>query len=205
MDSSSGVAAKSNGSSSTSLIRRVRQRDPQAWVQLTELYGPLVYHWCRRFGCHDDSAADVFQEVFAAVATGIDRFEHDPGRGTFRGWLRTITLYKVRDVQRSSAGEPQALGGSEAQQWISTLRDPLSEDADDESDRAQLSALFRRGLNQVRDEFEPRTWQAFWRTAVEGELTADVADDLGITSNGVRQARSRVLRRLRQQLGDLAE
>lgn len=205
MDSSSGVAAKSNGSSSTSLIRRVRERDPRAWEQLTELYGPLVYHWCRRFGCADDSAADVFQEVFAAVATGIDHFEHKSGRGTFRGWLRTITHNKVRDIQRSSAGEPRALGGSTAQQWMAALRDPVSEEADDERDRAQLSALFQRGLDQVRDEFEQRTWQAFWRTAVEGEPTADVAADLGITPNGVRQARSRVLRRLRQQLGDLAE
>lgn len=203
MDSSSGPAAKSNGSSSTSLIRRVRQRDPQAWQKLTELYGPLVYHWCRRFGCAEDQAADIFQEVFSAVATGIDRFEHKTGRGTFRGWLRTITLNKLRDAQRRSAGEARGIGGSEAQHWLTAFADPLS--AEDDDERAQVSGLFRRGLDQVRDEFEPRTWQAFWRTSVEGESTRDVAADMGITPNAVRQARSRVLRRLRQQLGDLVE
>jgi len=181
----------------------VRERDPQAWEKLTELYGPLVYHWCRRYGCADDGAADVFQDVFAAVATGIDRFEHDPARGTFRGWLRTITLNKLRDYQRKSAGEARATGGTEAQRRMAAVVDPASDDG--EADRAQLSGLFRRGLEQVRGEFEPRTWQAFWRTAVEEEPTSDVAADLGITSNGVRQARSRVLRRLRQQLGDAAE
>lgn len=54
----------------------------------------------------------------------------------------------------------------------------------------------------VRSEFEDRTWQAFWRVAVEGHATAEVAADLGITANAVRQAKSRVLRRLRQELGD---
>jgi RNA polymerase sigma-70 factor (ECF subfamily) len=59
-----------------------------------------------------------------------------------------------------------------------------------------------RGLAQVQAEFEPRTWQAFWMVVVEGRSPADVAAALGISANSVRQAKSRILRRLRAELGD---
>jgi RNA polymerase sigma-70 factor (ECF subfamily) len=55
----------------------------------------------------------------------------------------------------------------------------------------------------VRHEFEDRTWRAFWRVTVEGHPTADVAVEMGITSSAIRQAKSRVLRRLKEEIGEL--
>ncbi len=72
----------------------------------------------------------------------------------------------------------------------------------DPQDQNELSALLHRGLEIVKSEFETRTWDAFWRVAVEGDRTADVAADMGISANAVRQAKSRVLRRLRDELGE---
>ncbi len=64
----------------------------------------------------------------------------------------------------------------------------------------------RRALDQVRAEFEDRSWQAFWRVAVDGRRAADVAAELKISVNAVYVARSRILRRLRDILGpDLVE
>ena len=57
----------------------------------------------------------------------------------------------------------------------------------------------------IRGEFHPHTWQAFWATAVEGRSAPDVAAELGMSPVGVRVAKSRVLQRLREALGDLAE
>jgi RNA polymerase sigma-70 factor (ECF subfamily) len=65
-----------------------------------------------------------------------------------------------------------------------------------------VSALLRRGLELIRGEFEPRTWQAFWLTAVEGRSPKDVAHELGMSDGAVRVAKSRVLHRLRTELGD---
>ncbi len=73
---------------------------------------------------------------------------------------------------------------------------------DDPTDSYALSQLVSRALDQVRVEFQPSTWQAFWRTAVDGLTTDAVAAELQMTNAAVRQARSRVSRRLRQQLGD---
>ena len=57
----------------------------------------------------------------------------------------------------------------------------------------------------VREEFEERTWEAFWRVTVEGQTSTAVADALSMTPAAVRQAKSRVLRRLREEFGEILE
>jgi RNA polymerase sigma-70 factor (ECF subfamily) len=68
---------------------------------------------------------------------------------------------------------------------------------------AELTALYHRALSQVRSQFEERTWTTFWRVAVEGRSPAEVAAQMGMTPTAVRQAKSRVLRRLKEELGEL--
>jgi RNA polymerase sigma-70 factor (ECF subfamily) len=58
-------------------------------------------------------------------------------------------------------------------------------------------------LEFIRSEFEPRTWQMFWRSVVDGVATATVGAELGVSAAAVRQARSRVLRRLREEAAGL--
>ncbi|MDP1564243.1 MAG: sigma-70 family RNA polymerase sigma factor [Pirellulaceae bacterium] len=65
------------------------------------------------------------------------------------------------------------------------------------------NGVVSRGLEQIRPEFQSHTWEAFWRTVVDGQATAIVATELNLSLASVRQAKSRILRRLRQQLGDL--
>lgn len=193
-----------NGSTSSSLIRRAQRRDPEAWRRLVDLYGPLVFYWCRRGGLASPDAADVFQEVFASVSASLERFS--PQReGTFRGWLWTITRNKLRDHYRHHANEAQAAGGTDAYHRLAELPDQWPGDSVDPRDRSEIQSLYRRALDLVRSEFEERTWQAFWRSVIEGQDTAQVAAGLGLTPNAVRQYKSRVLRRLRRELGDVSE
>jgi RNA polymerase sigma-70 factor (ECF subfamily) len=167
---------------------------------MVALYAPLVLYWCRQWGLREDDAADVFQDVFQSVATHLASFRSDPS-GTFRGWLRTITRNKVTDALRRRRREPIGVGGSEAQARLIQFPEPPASEDDAPSDAA-VSALLRRGLDLIRDEFEARTWQAFWLTAVEGRAPKDVAGELGMTGGAVRVAKSRVLHRLRAELGD---
>ncbi len=181
---------------------RVKARDPKAWQRLADLYGPLVYHWCRSYVRQPEDAADVFQEVFAAVAKAVDSFLLNRNGGTFRGWLWTITRNKIHDHYRKNSQRIQATGGSHAQQRLAEVPEP-SDESIDPTHLDETVNLFHRALDLVRGEFEARTWQAFWRATVEGDSTAEIAADQGITANAVRQAKSRVLRRLRQELGDM--
>jgi RNA polymerase sigma-70 factor (ECF subfamily) len=188
------------GSTSSSLIARVKARDPEAWRRFVELYSPLVYSWCRRAGLQAPDAADVLQETLQAVAAGIRSFQHGGPGQTFRGWLWTIARNKLRDYFRRRNIQPQALGGTDGDEELQRLI--ADDESQSESLPASASPLFARALELVRAEFEPRTWDAFWRTTVDGQATDQVAADLGLTANAVYKAKSRVLARLRHELGD---
>jgi RNA polymerase sigma-70 factor (ECF subfamily) len=189
---------------SLSLLERVRARDRAAWARLVALYGPMVYGWCLRAGLQPADAADVGQEVFAAVARGIDGFRHDRAGDTFRGWLYVITRNKLRD--RAASPGVVGAGGSDAQRRLAELpAGPPDESGSTDEEVNERKALCRRAVECIRGDFEPRTWQCFWRAFVDGHAPADIATDLGITVNAVYLARSRVLRRLREEFASLCD
>ena len=193
--------APSTGTS-RSLLDRVRANEPVAWDRLVTLYAPLVLHWCRQCELQESDAADVFQDVFQAVAAHIGTFRKERPGDTFRGWLRTIARNKVRDHFRRLGREPGGAGGTDAQQRL--LQVPDSTPSEDESS-VEEQGLFHRALELVRIEFTERTWQAFWRTAVEERSPGEVGPELAMSPGAVRVAKSRVLQRLREELGDLIE
>ncbi len=203
MYTSDTAGPPSSGSMSSSLLERLKARDPEAWRQLAEIYEPLIYYWCRRYELGPQDAADVVQEVFSAVLAGIGGFRRD--RGRFRGWLWTITRNKIQDHFRANAGREAAAGGTEAQQRIAEIPEQLIEEPADAGDRGALGSLFQRALESVRAEFEDKTWEAFWRVTVLRQETGEVAASLDLSPAAVRIAKSCVLRRLRAVLGDLIE
>ncbi len=144
---------------------------------------------------------DVVQEVFRSVFAGLDDFRGDH-KGSFRAWLRGITRHRVLDQLRRDKGVPEVAGGTAAQQRFQEI----PEEDDPTTTHAAVDpahSLWHRALELVKGEFEIATWQAFWRVAVDGEAPADVAEDMAMTRHAVYQAKSRVMRRLRQELNGL--
>jgi RNA polymerase sigma-70 factor (ECF subfamily) len=204
-NSGRGLGGEAATMSSTSLLERVMARDGEAWSKLCRLYGPLVYRWAREAGLQDQDAADIGQEVFATVEARIATFRHDRSGDTFRGWLWTITRHKLGDHFRHRAARPAAAGGTDAYQRLQELPESSAEfesrsSASSGGAGAQAALLYRE-LEILRDEFESSTWQAFWRTVIDGQSSAQIAADLGLTPHAVRQAKYRVLQRLRSELG----
>jgi RNA polymerase sigma-70 factor (ECF subfamily) len=204
-----------SSATSPSLLARVRAGEASAWDRIVTLYAPLVYHWCRRARLQAHDVEDVFQEVFQAVLTHIAEFKKSRPSHTFRGWLFTITRNKIRDHFRRREREPRGEGGTEALLRLSQMAAPRPGDPGCGSEAAAGTAgieavsggaaereLFRRALDAIRCEFRVETWEAFWRTTVDGRSAADVGRELDMSSGAVRVAKSRVLRRLRQEIGD---
>ena len=183
---------------STSLVARVRAQDRFAWERFVKLYGPAVFQWCRRAGLSFHDAADVVQDVFAAVAAHIGDFQPQREHGSFRSWLWTITRNKVRDHHRRRLAHVPAQGGTAALEQVAQIPELLSDSAV-QPDTGQ-AVVVQRALELLRAEFEQRTYQAFWRTAIEHRSAAEAAVELGMTNQAVRQAKYRVLCRLRQEL-----
>jgi RNA polymerase sigma-70 factor (ECF subfamily) len=197
------VLVEADSNTRLSLLQRAKLNDAGAWREFVDLYGPLIAHWCRRCGLDAHAAADGMQETFASVATSLGQFTPTPETGSFRAWLWTITRRRVIDQLRRAARSPQPRGGSTNADALHAVIDPLTVPEDEPSGDIELRDLTSRALEQVRHEFEPRTWQAFWRSVVDGLPTDAVASELDVSEASVRQSRSRILRRLRQQLGDL--
>jgi RNA polymerase sigma-70 factor (ECF subfamily) len=175
-----------------SLLERLRgPMDPEAWGRFVELYTPLLLTWARRLGLHDGDAADLVQDVFVLLLRKLPAFHYNR-RQRFRAWLWTVTR------NRWAATKRQARPG------LPLAAEPAAGDVAAEVEEQEYRhSLISRALQLMRAEFQPATWQAFWQCAVCDRPAAEVASELGLTVAAVYAARSRVLRRLRQDLRGL--
>ncbi|MCA9268257.1 MAG: sigma-70 family RNA polymerase sigma factor [Planctomycetales bacterium] len=197
-----GVHASSSESTSRSLLARVRKRDGGAWSRFAAIYTPLVYAWARRAGLQETDAADVAQDVFRTVLGKLDDFQRDGRNSRFRGWLWAITRNRVRLFYRQAAQRAAAAGGSSAQAEMNRVPAMLESDDEPSSD-VESRAVVRRALESIRGDFSPATWNAFWRVAIDDRPAGEVAQELQLSAQAVRQAKYRVLCRLRDELEGL--
>lgn len=178
-----------------SLLVRLRDlRDAAAWAEFVEIYAPLLYGLARRRGLQDADACDITQEVLRAAVTALPRFTLDPARGTFRRWLFTIALNALRKLAHAHKRQPRGSGDALTQKQLEQLA--VAEDEEAVWDQEYQTRLFHWAAGKARQHFHESTWQAFWRTAVEGQEVRDVAGDLGLSVGAVYVARSRVLARI---------
>jgi RNA polymerase sigma-70 factor (ECF subfamily) len=184
----------------------LRLRDPQdtaAWTVFVRIYAPLVYGYVRRRGLQDADAADLSQEVLGAVAGAVGRLEYDPARGAFRNWLFTIVRRKLVNWLAVRKNRPLGSGDSATQRLLQRCPAPVTEEDQWEAEWKQR--LFTWACEQARQDVAEVTWQAFWRTAIDGQSVKQVAVDLGLSTGAVYIARSRVLARLKELVQSVPE
>lgn len=190
------------GPTSISLLDRLKRAGPDAddWGRFHDLYLPLIRRWLGRVPGLGDEAADVSQDVLMVVVREIPRFDRRR-EGSFRAWLRQVAVNRVRSHRRKGRRIPVA-GLDPADGFLDRLADPADELAllwDREHDEHVVATL----LESVRAEVAPATWKAFRRFALDGEPARRVAEELGLSENSVLLAKSRILKRLRAEAGEL--
>lgn len=187
----------------SSLLRGAAGDDEAAWSRLVVTYSPAVYAWSRRAGLQASDAADLVQEVMRGVARNLKSFHHDQSGDTFRGWLRRITQRRIADFRRKRDRDlAPPVGGSTVQARLKEQVDPITDEISTDRPGGIIPHEKQKALAQVQSEFSPRNWQIFWRVVVEEHDTADVAHEFGVTSNVVRLAKSRILKRLRESMNE---
>jgi RNA polymerase sigma-70 factor (ECF subfamily) len=182
-----------------SLLERLRQpNDRAAWERFVGLYTPLLYRWVLRLGAPRQDAADLIQEVLILLVRKLPDFRYDP-RQRFRSWLWTVTRNKCAELhRRAPVAAPQA-----DSQALDELSD--REDADETGEVEYRQYLVGQALRLMQAEFQPTTWKAFWESVTTLRPAAEVAAELGLSIGAVYAAKSRVLRRLRQELDGLLD
>jgi RNA polymerase sigma-70 factor (ECF subfamily) len=182
-----------------SLLVRIRDpRDTIAWGDFIEIYAPLIHSYARTRGLQDADAADVTQEVLQAVAAHAGRFDYDPARGTFRGWLFRVTLNKLRDLVARRKAHAVGSGDTGVHELLAGA---AADDSDEQTwDQHHAWRLFLWAAEKARVDFREKTWQAFWRTAVDQQPVEVVSQELRLSAGAIHVARCRVIARVKELL-----
>lgn len=182
-----------------SLLIRIRDpRDRDAWEAFVDTYVPMIYRYARRMGLQDADAADISQDVLSEVARCIRAFEYQPDRGRFRDWLGTLVRRRLSRFLGKRGREATDVSDEAAD-----LADSCPADAGwiEEFNARILAAA----MTQARPHFEPATWRAFECVWVEGRRAGEVAAELKLPIEAIYTAKSRVLKRLEEEVRALAE
>jgi RNA polymerase sigma-70 factor (ECF subfamily) len=186
------------------MLRRAQDHDPDAWRRLVDYYAPRVRMWVGQYRLQAADAADVVQEVFLAVASGLERFRRDRQGDTFRGWLRGITRHKLQDFFRQwhklqeEAGcmEPELLASCLMGDGAQGTQVQVQGFPDDGPICPEYELLFR-----LQSECSELEWRIFVRLVGDQQGAAEVADEFHVTRNVVYLTKSRVLKKARALIG----
>jgi len=187
------------------LIARIRDRDATAaWQEFYETYSRVIYNYARRFGLSRDDAEDIVQEVFVKIMRKLPSFHYDRTRGRFLSWIKTITRTTATDfLRRRQArieGQPRVESPDGVVSVVEQIPDPNSPDTPDPWHDEWRDSLLKQALSRVRSHVDPKTFNAFVLCAFEGRRPASVARALGMSTNSVYVAKSRILRQLKREV-----
>ena len=182
-----------------SLLLRIQSpENDESWRLFVQVYGPVIYHYCRRRGLQDADAADVMQESLLQVSKSIQRFDYQPDRGRFLAWLKAVVHSKLCRffAKRNASLEspvPQlesqcAAEGIDHGQW----RDLVHQE------------VIVQALEVVKQHCEPASWTAFEMLWKEGRSAAEVAQQMGKPVQWVYVIKSRMSSRLQTAVRELA-
>lgn len=182
------------------LIQRLQHGgDDTAWEEFATIYRPVIVRLALRRQLQPADAEDVAQQVLLAVSRNIDKWKVDPARARFRTWLQMVIRNAIINAFSRKPWD-QACGGTTAVRNLSHLADGEEMNWFDAEWRQET---FRWAAAQIRTEFEPGTWIAFWETAIEGVSAKEAAEKTGKTIGAVYIARTRVMQRIKQKIAEL--
>lgn len=192
-------------STPVSLLERLRVASPDAtdWHRLHEIYLPMIRRWLARVPGLGDDSQDLAQEVLVVVFKELADFERQR-EGSFRAWLRKVTINRTRNYWKQLRRRPNPAGGTAADDFLTQFEDPagaLAQEWDQEHDQLVLQKL----LDVVKPDFSSQVWEGFQRFAIDGLPAARVAAQLGVTENAVLPAKSRIMKRLREEAAGLID
>jgi RNA polymerase sigma-70 factor (ECF subfamily) len=176
------------------LFRLRQPEETAAWNRFVDLYTPLLFHWARQLRQQASDSADLVQDVLMILWQKLPEFEYDSGR-SFHAWLKTLFLNRHRSRQRARGLVAlEVVGDHQAAESDGGLVDPVD-----------ARYLIRQAFRLIEREFSPLYQQAFRAYVLEEKDSEVVAAELGITVVSVYAIKSRILRRLRQELQQLLD
>lgn len=182
-----------------SLLSRLQDwQDNKSWQEFFETYWRLVYSVALRSGLTETEAQEVVQETFICVAKSIHEFRRDRSKGSFKGWLRNITRWRIADQFRKrtrSRTDESAVSAEEVPPSASG-----ADDADAEWDLEWKESLLKSAIERVKGRVKAEHFQVFDLYALRGWPVSKVAQVLSISVPMVYLAKHRVTAMIKREV-----
>lgn len=193
-----------------SLLSRLQDGDDrESWKDFFDTYWRLIYSFALKSGLTEIEAQEVVQETVICVAKDINNFKRDRKLGSFKGWLRNLTRWRIADQLRKR--QPSALGTEVLDNGSSVAAAPAREPAPldaglEEIWEAEWQAnLFEAALERVKHRVKEEHYQMFDLNVVRQWPAKKVAQTLGVSTAQIYLAKHRILVLLKKEVRRLEE
>jgi DNA-directed RNA polymerase specialized sigma24 family protein len=190
---------------SKTLLEKLRVFDDKgAWAQFMRLYLPMVETWGRRLGLPARETEELTSRLLTKVVQAIPRFEYDPGKGSFRGWLKTIVQHEVinlaQEQKRRLPGD-RGTGDSGIQGRLVEFADKLDELVAGLYDQSEaLLHSIQDAMKEIQCECqgdERKSWEAFQRIFLLDQAIDSVAGAMGLTYHAAAMRVQRIKKKIK--------
>jgi RNA polymerase sigma factor (sigma-70 family) len=189
------------------LLRLKNWGDQESWQRFFDTYGELIRRLAIKSGLTETEAQDVMQETLLAVAKNIGRFQYDPLRGSFKGWLLTVTRRRIADQfrKRPPAGQARAHKSTDTRKTatIDRVADPAEMDLEAMWDAEWQNNLLATALQRVKRRVRARQFQIFNMLVTRNWPAPKVACTLGVSLGQVYLVKHRLGGMLRKEIQQL--
>ena len=191
----------------SSLIQRLKATiNGESWEEFFHTYWELIYNVARRAGLSEADAQDIVQETILKVHNSLDRFEYNRKRGTFKGWLRTVTRSRLNDFFKKQQRRPalnQPL--EEAAEELQNLEDPEGPEIEKIWDEEWNRNLIQAALSRTKKLSSPKQFQIFKCHYIDEWTVRETCRTLGVNAAQVYMAKQRVGKIFREAVETLQE
>jgi RNA polymerase sigma-70 factor (ECF subfamily) len=178
-----------------SLLSRLQDWDDQdSWKDFFDTYWRLIYAVARKSGLTESEAQDVVQETIISVAKNIQKFKRDREFGSFKGWLRNLTRWRIADQLRKRTrveSEEFEVAGAEFS-GFDVEEIPESAEAESVWEDEWRVNLMKVALENVKRRVKEEHYQMFDFYVVKQWPVAKVARTLGVSASQVYLAKFRL-------------
>jgi len=190
-------------------VTRLKNWDDQkSWREFFDTYWKLIYSVSVKAGLSDAEAQDVVQEVVIGVTKKIKDLKYDPALGSFKGWLMTMTRWRIADQMRSRGPVVHHAGRNDDNRRTATIEripDPAGFDLDAAWEEEWLTNLTEAALARVKSRTSAKQFQMFECYVVKGWKVSEVTKTLGVSAGQVYLAKHRVSKELRKEIEKLED
>ena len=190
---------------SATLLAELRAPENRTvWQQYVDRYRPVIVGYARRRGLSDEEAQDAAQETLMLFSRAYVDGKYEREKGRLRKWLLAIAHNQISNAfRRRNKHEVQVVDKPEETAFFARIGDDKA--SEDIWEQEWRQGVLQACLEEVRQQVDAKTMQAFVETSVGGTPAGEVAERLGITRNAVYLARHHVLKRIREMIPDMEE